>query len=105
MKDKVRYEVKELENGMWEFTHIEKREGLDGEEVEVIKGRNSFNAEAIEENIKKYSDMLEEIKNKLTDEEVERLVAEYKENIEAEVELMEQHIETMKEMLKAITTG
>lgn len=98
----MRYEVQKLNDTDYEFTHIETKESVDGTEVEVIKGRNTLTKEKIEDTIKKYEEVLDRQLSEATEEYITDLINNYKENIEAEIEISKDHIEKMKEMLSYI---
>lgn len=104
MKDKIRYIVKDLGDGNYEFTHLEKFETLEGKEVEIVKGKNILTVDKLNDGIARYTDVLENQEKQLEPEVIKELIEKHKEDLTAEVELTKQHIETMHEMLKAIET-
>ncbi|MDY0198949.1 MAG: hypothetical protein RBR68_14180 [Tenuifilaceae bacterium] len=102
MKDKIRYEVQDLGEGNYEFTHFEKFETKDGEEVEVIKGKNVLTVDKLSDAINNYEEVLERQEEQLKEETIKELIDKHKEDFEAEVELTKGHIDTLKTMLSEI---
>lgn len=102
----VRYVVKKVTNEegkeRYEYTHIVAKEGLDGELVEVIKGRNIIDKENLEEALKESKHIYEQQEAKLTDESMAELMEQYREELDAELELNKKQIDTLTEMLEAI---
>ncbi len=74
----MRYIVKKVKDG-YEFTHIWEQENLDGQMIEVIKGRNVIKKENLEKTLK-----------------------EMKEERENQFQIVDNNIKELEKMLEAI---
>lgn len=97
----IRYEVEKLEDGVFKFTHIEKREGIDGNDVEVIKGRHELTTEKLEAGLEANNENLAKLKEMASEEAITQKMNEYKEELQAEIEISERAITSIEEMIEA----
>lgn len=97
----MRYIVKKVVNG-YEFTHIEEKETLDGAKVEVIKGRNTLQEDKIKKAIEELQEQINEHKEHLKEEELQKVLADYVENLTTDLEVKENQIKNLNEFLEEI---
>lgn len=96
----MRYIVKKIEDGLFEFTHIEERETLEGLKVEVIKGRNLVQYDKMTETVNQLELDLAKTKELLLEKSIKERIKQYKEELKAEIDLLNNQIETLHKMIK-----
>lgn len=97
----MRYIVNKADNG-YEFTHIEEKETLTGEKVEVIKGKNVLTEEKITETISQLKEDLENKEKLITKKNIKKTIEEYKEEVQSDIDLVNTQIETLNKFLEEI---
>lgn len=97
----MRYIVKQVEEG-YEFTHIEEKENLQGEMIEVVKGRNTFKKEDVEKNIDGLQEEIKKFENMITDEEIQKKVDDLKEDIQGNIDIMKDQLTTLNKFIEEI---
>jgi hypothetical protein len=83
----------------FEFTHLEEKETLSGEKIEVIKGKNILTVEKLEETKKTFQ---KEIDENLSEQELKRVIDNLKQERKEEIQARKEHIKKIDEFIEAI---
>lgn len=90
------------EENKYKVTDVVEMETLTGEKVEVIKGTTYVEKDKLLKVLKNNSDEAERISKLLSEEEIEKQITRYKEEIEGNIEILEDHNKILNEILEEI---
>lgn len=90
------------EENKYKVTDVVEMETLTGDKVEVIKGTTLVEKDKLLEVLKNNSDEVKRISKLLSEEEIKKQINNYKEEIEGNIEMLEDHNKILNEILEEI---